>query len=203
MRDMTTRQAQTHSSHQPQWQHVEHGFGPLWEPDSRILFLGTMVSPRSRQAGFFYMHPQNRFWPMLQAIYADPHDPHDVTGTTPGTRRAFALRHDIAIWDSIESCDILGASDSSIRNVVPSDLTDIVQQSNIRIICPTGKKSLQIFSTYQKPEFERLNIHVDIVPLPSTSPAYAAKNPTQIIAMCAERLGLGGYTPNPAYAIRI
>lgn len=149
------------------------------------------------------MHPQNRFWPMLQALYANPNDPNDITGTTPQTRRAFALRHHIAIWDPIESCDILGASDASIRNVVPSDLISIVEQSQISIICPTGKKSLQIFDTYQKPEFEQHNIHVDIVPLPSTSPAYASKTPAQIIEMCAQRLGPDGFTPNPNYTTRI
>ncbi len=158
-----------------------------------------MASPKSREAGFFYMHPQNRFWPLLQALYANPDDPTDTTGTTKETRKAFALRHHIAIWDPIESCDIQGASDSSIRNIVPSDLTGMVKHSNISIICPTGAKSNQIFHKYQAPIFEREHIHVDIVPLPSTSPAYASKTPQQIIDMCKERLGANGMTTNPAY----
>ncbi|KFI60955.1 uracil-DNA glycosylase family protein [Bifidobacterium cuniculi] len=191
------------SIHEPQWRHVEHGFGPLWAPDSRILFLGTMASPRSRQAGFFYMHPRNRFWPMLQALYADPDDPADVTGTTKDSRRAFALHHRIALWDPIESCDILGASDASIRNVVPSDLAGIVEGSDIGIICTTGRKSFEVFEKYQRPEFERRGIHVSLVPLPSTSPAYAARTPGQIIAMCAERLGPDGMTPNPDCTIHL
>ncbi|MEE1296330.1 MAG: hypothetical protein UHD09_05730, partial [Bifidobacterium sp.] len=95
------------------------------------------------------------------------------------------------------------ASDASIRNVVPSDLTGMVQGSDIGIICTTGRKSLEVFDEYQRPEFERLGIHADLVPLPSTSPAYASKTPGQIIAMCAERLGADGLTPNPDYTIHL
>ena len=108
--------------------HVEHGFGPCYAADSTRLFLGTMASPKSREAGFFYMHPRNRFWPIMQALFADPQDASDVVGDTPDSRRAFALRHRFALWDTVESCDIVGASDSSIRNVVPSDLSEIIRK---------------------------------------------------------------------------
>lgn len=87
-------------------EHVEHGFGPVWDSESRILILGSMPSPKSRKAAFYYMHPQNRFWPVMQALFADPADPSDVTGDSLQSRRAFALRHHIALWDVIESCDI-------------------------------------------------------------------------------------------------
>lgn len=104
-------------------EHVEHGFGPVWDSESRILILGSMPSPKSRKAAFYYMHPQNRFWPVMQALFADPADPSDVTGDSLQSRRAFALRHHIALWDVIASCDITGASDASIRNATPNDLT--------------------------------------------------------------------------------
>ncbi len=107
-------------------QRVDHGFGPLYDDASRILFLGTMASPASRSQGFFYMHPRNRFWPVMEALFADPGDPTDHVGTSVPSRRAFALRHHIALWDAIESCDIRNASDASIRNVVPSDLAPII-----------------------------------------------------------------------------
>ncbi|ROV57465.1 uracil-DNA glycosylase family protein, partial [Limosilactobacillus reuteri] len=84
--------------------HVEHGFGPCYAADSTRLFLGTMASPKSREAGFFYMHPRNRFWPIMQALFADPQDASDVVGDTPDSRRAFALRHRFALWDTVESC---------------------------------------------------------------------------------------------------
>ena len=85
--------------------HVEHGFGPCYAADSTRLFLGTMASPKSREAGFFYMHPRNRFWTIMQALFADPQDASDVVGDTPDSRRAFALRHRFALWDTVESCE--------------------------------------------------------------------------------------------------
>ena len=81
-------------------QRVDHGFGPLYDDASRILFLGTMASPASRSQGFFYMHPRNRFWPVMEALFADPGDPTDHVGTSVPSRRAFALRHHIALWDA-------------------------------------------------------------------------------------------------------
>lgn len=112
-------------------QRVDHGFGLLYDDASRILFLGTMASPASRSHGFFYMHPRNRFWPVMEALFADPGDPTDHVGTSVPSRRAFALRHHIALWDAIESCDIRNASDASIRNVVPSDLAPIITGSRV------------------------------------------------------------------------
>lgn len=80
-------------------EHVEHGFGPVWDAESRVLVLGSMPSPKSREASFYYMHPRNRFWPVMAAVFADPADPEDAPGDTPDSRRAFALRHGIALWD--------------------------------------------------------------------------------------------------------
>lgn len=121
-------------------QRVDHGFGPLYDHASRILFLGTMASPASRSQGFFYMHPRNRFWPVMEALFADPDDPADRVGASVQSRRAFALRHHIALWDAIESCDIRHASDASIRNVVPSDLAPIITGSRVNHIYTCGAK---------------------------------------------------------------
>lgn len=161
--------------------HVEHGFGPCFDEHSTRLFLGTMASPKSREYGFFYMHPRNRFWPIMQALFADPNDPDDVVGDTAQTRRAFALRHHIALWDTIESCDIVGASDASIRNVVPSDLTTIITHSQISHIYACGAKANQLYHKYCEPTLLENGINVPETALPSTSPAYAAKTLDQLI----------------------
>ncbi|NEG69195.1 DNA-deoxyinosine glycosylase [Bifidobacterium choloepi] len=171
------------------WQHVEHGFGPLWNNNSRVLFLGTMASPKSREAGFFYMHPRNRFWPIMEALFADMDDPADRVGTTADERRQFALRHGIALWDTVESCDILGASDSSIRNVVPSDLGPMIRGSRIRHIYPTGAKAAQLYKRYCHPILESEGLgDIPATPLPSTSPAYASKTLDDLIGMFRERM---------------
>ncbi len=101
---------------------VEHGFGPVWDAGSRVLVLGSVPSPKSREMRFYYGHPRNRFWPVMAAVFHDDRclrecrDPDQIVGL----RRDFALRHHMALWDVIESCDIDGASDASIRNAVPS-----------------------------------------------------------------------------------
>ena len=127
-------------------QRVDHGFGPLYDHASRILFLGTMASPASRRHGFFYMHPRNRFWPVMEALFADRADPTDRVGLSVQSRRAFALRHRIALWDAIESCDIRNASDASIRNVVPSDLAPIINGSQINHIYTCGAKATALYT---------------------------------------------------------
>lgn len=186
---MAAKRSARQQASQQQWQHVEHGFGPLWNEDSRVLFLGTMASPKSREAGFFYMHPRNRFWPVMEALFADPDDPSDRVGTTRDERRRFALRHGIALWDTVESCDILGASDASIRNVVPADLGPMIKGSRIRHIYPTGAKSAQLFQRYCLPKLEEEGLgDVPATPLPSTSPAYAAKTLEEITEMFRSRI---------------
>ena len=132
-------------------EHVEHGFGPVWDSESRILILGSMPSPKSRKAAFYYMHPQNRFWPVMQA-----------------------LRHHIALWDVIESCDITGASDASIRNATPNDLTPLLRDAPIARIFTTGAKSAQLYRRLIEPRLAATGITIGMTPLPSTSPANAS-----------------------------
>lgn len=164
-----------------QLQHVEHGFPPLYDSTSQILFLGTMASPQSRAQGFFYMHPRNRFWPIMNALLSNPNDPQDHPGTSATSRRNFALRHHIALWDTIESCDIQGASDASIRNVIPSDLTPIITNSQIHHIYTCGTKATQLYTRYCKPILSQNNITIPATALPSTSPANAKLNLNQLI----------------------
>ena len=155
-------------------EHVEHGFGPVWDSESRILILGSMPSSKSRKAAFYYMHPQNRFWPVMQALFADPADPSDVTGDSLQSRRAFALRHHIALWDVIASCDITGASAASIRNATPNDLTPLLRDAPITRIFTTGAKSAQLYRRLIEPRLAATGITIGMTPLPSTSPANAS-----------------------------
>ena len=146
-----------------QTEHVIHPFQPLYRPDSEILILGSLPSLKSREQMFFYGHPRNRFWPLLALLFDEP------VPETVEEKRALALRHHIALWDTVFSCDITGSSDSSIRNVVPTDLRPVLAQSRIRKIFCNGSSSASFFRKYHAPLLGR-----DAVPLPSTSPANAA-----------------------------
>ena len=107
------------------YEHIVHPFPPLYNSESRILILGSLPSVKSREQMFFYGHPQNRFWKMISGVF------EEAVPQTIEEKKAFMLKHNIAMWDTIYSCDIIGSSDSSIKNVVPTDLKSIIDNSKI------------------------------------------------------------------------
>ena len=116
-------------------QTLVHPIAPVWNENARILILGSFPSVRSREARFYYAHPQNRFWPLMARLYGEP-----VPQTTE-ERRTFALRHGIALWDSIQSCVITGSSDASIRKATPNDIAGLISQTGIERIFCNGQQS--------------------------------------------------------------
>ncbi len=142
---------------------VTHPIPPVWNSESRILILGTMPSPKSREIGFFYMHPQNRFWKVLSEIF------DDALPETVDEKKLFLERNRVALWDVIGSCDIEGSSDSSIRNVVPNDISVITGSAPIRAIYLNGGTSFNCFRKYLLEK----NPDIPSFRLPSTSPANA------------------------------
>ena len=145
------------------YQHVVHTFGPLYNEDSRILILGSIPSPASREVGFYYGHPRNRFWQMLADLYGMPL-PESIE-----EKKALVLSHGLALWDVIEECDIIGASDSSVKNAVPTDIPSLLGKTQIRTILCNGALSKKIYDQYQLPR-----TGIPAQKMPSTSPANAA-----------------------------
>lgn len=143
--------------------HICRNFGPVFDKDSKILILGSFPSVKSREQAFFYGHPQNRFWPVLGRILQED-VPTDVQG-----KKEMLISHNIALWDTIEECDIIGSSDSSIKNVVPVDIMRILDTADIHEIYCNGNTSYNLFMKYLHPVCGRTPIK-----LPSTSPANAA-----------------------------
>ena len=146
-----------------EYERVTQPFAPVYDGDSRILILGSLPSVKSREQGFYYGHARNRFWPMLAAVYREP-----VPQTIPD-KKALLLRHGLAVYDVIESCEICGSSDSSIRNVVPSDLKGLLQNSGIHTVIANGAKAYELYEKHQLPV-----TGIKAQKLPSTSPANAA-----------------------------
>lgn len=144
-------------------EHIEHGIAPVFDGRSEVLVLGTMPSPASREAAFFYGHPQNRFWRVLAALFDEP------APVTNGERTDLLLRHHIALWDVLASCDIRGALDSSIANARPNDLGRILSAAPIRRVFCTGATSARLYGKLCEPA-----TGLAAVKLPSTSPANAA-----------------------------
>ena len=139
---------------------VTHEFDAFFDKDSRVLILGTIPSPKSREQGFYYGHPRNRFWKVLADVLKK-----EVPQTVE-ERQIFLKENHIALWDVLESCEIKGASDVSIRNARPNDMNRILQVADIRAIFATGAKAAQLYKKLCFPE-----CGVEAVRLPSTSPA--------------------------------
>lgn len=143
-------------------EHVIHTIPPIVSQNSEILILGTMPSPKSREAAFYYAHPQNRFWPALALALDAP---------VPATREekiSLILDHRLALWDVLQSCKITGASDASIKYPVPNDIPALIARSRIaRVLC-TGSTSARL---YTKLVFPQTNIPCELLPSPSAANA--------------------------------
>ena len=151
-------------------QTVVHNIPPLYYSSSRVLLLGSVPSPKSREVGFFYGHPQNRFWRVLAAVLGED------TPQTIDQKRMLCLSHHIALWDTIAQCDIAGASDTSIKNAIPNDIGRLLRETEITRIFATGGKSAQLYRKLVVPQ-----IHVPITQLPFTSPVNAAWSVERLI----------------------
>ena len=81
------------------------------------------------------------------------------------------LENHIAIWDVIASCSIAGSSDTSIRDVVVNDFSEILENSSVKTIFVNGGKAYELYHKYAEKE-----TGIKAVKLPSTSPANAAWN---------------------------
>lgn len=142
---------------------IKHEIEPVYDKNSRILILGSFPSVKSREAGFFYGHPQNRFWKVLAGICKE------AVPQTVEEKKCFLLRNGIAVWDVIAECDITGSSDSSIRDVKPADIRRILDAAKIERICCNGATAYRLYEKYLFPLCKR-----EAVKLPSSSPANAA-----------------------------
>ena len=144
---------------------ITHPIKPVYDKDSRVLILGSFPSVKSREEGFFYGHPRNRFWKVTSSVFGEE------LPLTTSEKKAFLIRNHIALWDVIGSCEITGSSDSSIRNVKVNDISKILKTADIKAIYLNGGKAYQLYQKYLFPSVRREGIL-----LPSTSPANAAWN---------------------------
>lgn len=141
---------------------IKHQLKPIIDANSRILILGSLPSVKSREKNFYYMHPMNRFWKILSLVYEE-----DFIGADTNQKISLLRKYHIALYDVIESCDILGSSDATITNVSPVDIAKIIVNSNVRNIYLNGRKAYDLFVKYN-PKLKKIAIY-----LPSTSPANA------------------------------
>ncbi len=149
---------------------VYHTLEPIYYRDSKVLILGTMPSIKSREVGFYYAHPYNRFWKTLEKVYGE------TIGVSIADKKEFLLKHKIALFDVLKSCNINSSSDSSIKEPVPNNINKILKESNIKVIFTTGKKAYELYNKYILPKTK-----IEAICLPSTSPANCKKGIEEIL----------------------
>lgn len=141
--------------------HIKHPFPPVIDNDCKVLILGSVPSVKSVEANFYYGHPQNRFWKVLSTLLGE-----DFVSADKDAKRLLLLSHHIALYDSVEECDILGSSDAHVKNVAPADIEGMIEGTKISKIFCNGNTSLKYFEKYHPTLTATL--------LPSTSPANAS-----------------------------
>ena len=149
-----------------------HTIPPVYDAGSEILILGSFPSVRSRAVGFYYGHPQNRFWRTLAGVYGQQ------TPETTEEKLAFLHARHIALWDVLAACEIAGSADSSIQRAEPNDISVILRAADVRRIFVNGKTAEKYYDRYLLPR-----TGLPAVCLPSTSPANASKSLDELIAL--------------------
>lgn len=149
---------------------VFHTLDPIYFNDSKVLILGSMPSLKSRELGFYYAHPKNRFWTTLEKVY------NTKIGNSKEEKIMFLKIHKIALFDVLQSCEISSSSDSSIKNPVANDLSTILSNSSITTIFTTGRKAYTLYKKFCYP-----NTKIEAIYLPSTSAANCPKNIDDIL----------------------
>ena len=163
-----------------EYKRITHTFEPIYDENSRILILGSFPSVKSRENQFYYGHPQNRFWKVIA---------HVTGNTMPETieeKKGMLIENGIAIWDVIHSCSIIGSSDTSIKDVVVNDFTEILSKSKITKIYVNGTKAYELYHKYAEKK-----TGMKAIKLPSTSPANAAWNLERLYKAWSEIMNHG------------
>ena len=155
-----------------------HPIAPVFDKDSKVLILGSFPSVRSREEGFFYGHPQNRFWKVLANVLNEP------LPATIDEKKTMLLKHHIALWDVLDSCSIIGASDTSIEDVVPNDIASLLAKTKIKHIFCTGATAHKLYEKYCEKA-----TGIKAVKLPSTSPANCAVKFEKLVEAYREIVG--------------
>ena len=145
---------------------VKHELAPIYNEESEVLILGSMPSVKSREVGFYYGHPKNRFWHVLEKVFNE----------SIIDKKEFLLKHHLALWDVLASCEIKASSDASIKNAKPNDLEKIISKSKIKAIFTTGKTAYKYYIKFFEDKFD-----IPIFCLPSTSPANAKVSEKELV----------------------
>ena len=117
------------------------GFKPVFDENSKILILGSFPSVKSRENGFYYGNPQNRFWKMLATIF------NEKTAITIDEKIAFLKKHKIALYDIVSESNLKGSADITLEksSLTLADISALLPPFTCveKILC-NGKTSFHL-----------------------------------------------------------
>jgi TDG/mug DNA glycosylase family protein len=147
----------------PQIPDMSRGLSPVTGPKPSLLILGSFPSVMSLERGEYYGNPKNRFWAVMEELFAVP-------AAFPYAERTLRLTQErVALWDVIRGCTRKGSADSRIRNPVPNDIAGFVRaHPSVRLVALNGSTAGRLYHRFAEVK------GIPSVTLPSTSPANAA-----------------------------
>lgn len=169
-----------------EYKHISHDFEPIYDKNSNTLILGSFPSVISREQGFFYGNPRNRFWNIIETIYGETEPTDSSPQELIEFKKQLIIRHNLALYDTIEECDIVGSADVSIKNVTPANISFIINKSSITRVFVNGKTAEKYYKRYH----EKIT-GIKAIVLPSTSPANAAWSYERLLEKWKENLASG------------
>ncbi|MDR1138761.1 MAG: DNA-deoxyinosine glycosylase [Clostridiales bacterium] len=160
-----------------QTRHIIHPFAPVVGTQCKVLILGSIPSVKSVEDGYPYAHPHNKFWRLMSDILGI-----DFALLNGNQRQQTLLAHDIALFDAILECDIVGSSDSTATNIIHTDILTLIAHTNISKILCNGTLSYRTVTRYNP------NLSITVVRMPSTSPANATMTYQTLLSIWSNQL---------------
>lgn len=155
---------------------ILRSFGPVADPDARVLVLGSMPGEASLRKKEYYGHARNAFWPIMGGLFgAGPDLPYGVRLDRLRTRR-------VALWDVVNTCRREGSLDTAIdeTSVEANDIVGLLEDCpGIALICFNGRAAENLFRVHVREGLEDVGASVRTECLPSTSPAHASRTMAQ------------------------
>ncbi len=144
-------------------------FPPVANADTRLLLLGSLPGVASLAAARYYAHPQNQFWRLVGGVIG-----RDIAELDYPARLEALAAAGIGLWDMVAEAAREGSLDSAIRDTAANDLTALVARlPHLAALGFNGGTSAKLFHRH----FAALADRYEVVPLPSSSPAYTLPFP--------------------------